>query len=71
MFWKLELPETGQNRPGYTPRFPGEIRAFPVYVPEESRAVELRGNDCTACLQAKAALGPIQVKLELAAHWSR
>jgi integrase len=33
-----------------------------------SRSVELRGNDCTAYLQAKAALGPIQVRLDLAAH---
>ena len=34
----------------------------------ESRMVQLRGSDCTAYLQAKAALGPIQVRLELAAH---
>jgi integrase len=34
----------------------------------ESRTVQLRGSDCTAYLQAKAALGPIQVRLELAAH---
>lgn len=34
----------------------------------ESLMVQLRGSDCTAYLQAKAALGPIQVRLDLAAH---